>query len=89
MSESRFDSLIDWRYHPQMIMVLGFAGCLFANLQDGGPFWAALIAAAVMTLPACLLLFIPYAVSVWVLAVLLLLPQAIRLMLRRPASTAR
>jgi predicted lysophospholipase L1 biosynthesis ABC-type transport system permease subunit len=89
MPKNCFDRLIDWPHHPAMIMILGFASGLIATLSGDTSLWSAVIAAALLTLPICLLLFIPYVVSVWVLAALLALLQAIRARFRHPSPATR
>jgi len=77
MSKNSFDRIIDWPYHPQMIIAVAFAGCFVAATQGGGPAWAALIVSAIVAPFGALLLFLPYLVTVVVLAALLSLFQAI------------
>ena len=78
MPQNIFYRIIDWPYHPNMIMTLVFIACFFAAMQGDGPIWAALIAASIGMPFAVLLLFAPYAISVWVIAVLFSLLQAIQ-----------
>lgn len=77
MSKNSFDRIMDWPYHPQMIIAIAFAGCFVAATQGGGPAWAALIASAIIAPFAALLLFLPYLVIVVALAALLTLLQSI------------
>lgn len=88
MPKSIFDRVMGWPYHPQTIIAIAFIGCVAAMIQGNGPLWAALIASAVVAPIAALLLFLPYFVSVAVLAALFSLPQAIRSALRQSAPTA-
>jgi hypothetical protein len=78
MSKSIFERIMDWPYHPHMMITLGFAGCFTAAMQGGGSIWAGLIAAAFTAPFAALLLFLPYLVIVVVLAALFSLLQAIQ-----------
>ncbi|MGZ4954446.1 MAG: hypothetical protein ACXV8Q_04975 [Methylobacter sp.] len=84
---TNFDRIINWPYHPQTIIATAFISCVTAMMQGDGPLWAALIASAFIAPIAALLLFLPYFVSVAVLAALLSLPQAIRSALRRSVPT--
>lgn len=77
MPKTNFDRIIGWPYHPQMIIAITFAGCFLAAVQGGGPAWAALIISAIVAPFGALLLFLPYLVTVVVLAALLSLFQAI------------
>jgi hypothetical protein len=88
MPKSIFDRIVDWPYHPQTILGSAFVGCFIATMQGDGPIWAALVVAAVTAPFAALLLFLPYFVSVAVLAALFSLPQAIQSALHRSAPTA-
>ncbi len=77
MPKNSFDHIIDWPYHPQMIIAITFAGCFVAAIHGGGTAWAALIVSAIVAPFGALLLFLPYLVTVVVLAALLSLFQAI------------
>jgi hypothetical protein len=81
MSKNSFDRIMDWPYHPQMIMTTAYIFCFTACMQNGAPIWAELIAVAVavaiVTPFAALLLFLPYLITIVVLAALFSLPQAI------------
>lgn len=77
MSKNSFDRIMDWPYHPQMIIAIAFAGCFVVTTQGGRPAWAALIVAAIIAPFAALLLFLPYVVIVVALAALLTLLQSI------------
>jgi len=78
MPKSIFDSIIDWPYHPQTIIVLSFAGCFVATMQGDGPVWAALVASAIFVPVAALVLFMPYLAGVMLLASVLSLPSLFR-----------
>lgn len=84
MPKSNFDRIMDWPYHPQIIIAAGFACAYAAAMQGDGPIWAALIVAAFAAPLAGLLLFLPYFVSIWILAVSAALLEALESM-RKPA----
>lgn len=84
MSKNSFDRIINWPYHPQMIIAIGFACSYAATMQGDGPIWAGLIVAAFVGPWIGLLVFLPYIASVWMLAVLASLLQAIRPRLLNP-----
>ncbi len=78
MPTSIFDRIINWPYHPHLIMTLSFVGFFIAAMQEQTPAWAALIAAAIAMPFIALVAFVPYVVIVALLSVLLSLPQAMR-----------
>jgi hypothetical protein len=78
MPKSAFDRIIDWPFHPQMIIAIAFACCFILSMQGDSPTWAALIVAAIAAPVAAFALFLPYLLSITLLAALLSLPQAIR-----------
>jgi hypothetical protein len=78
MPKSIFDRIMDWPYHPPLIMTLAFVGGFTAAMQGGGPLWAGLIAAAFMAPFAALILFLPYLFAVTLLAFVLSLSSLIR-----------
>jgi hypothetical protein len=77
MSKSSFDRIMDWPYHPQMIIAIAFVGFFVASMHGDGPAWAAVIASAIVAPFAALLLFLPYLIIIVVLAALFSLLQAI------------
>jgi len=90
MPKSVFDRIMDWPYHPQMIIAIAFACCFILSMQGDSPItWAALIAAAIVAPVAAFVLFLPYLFSVTLLAALLSLPQAIRAFLHCSDQKAR
>jgi len=78
MPKSIFDRIVDWPYHPQIILGIAFVGCFIATIQGNGPAWAALTASAFFTPIAALLLFLPYLIVIMLLAFVLSLPSLIR-----------
>ncbi|MEE7626693.1 hypothetical protein V3O24_11015 [Methylobacter sp. Wu8] len=84
MPKSSFDRITDWPYHPQIIMAAGFVCAYAAAMQGDGPIWAALIVAAFAAPLVGFLLFLPYFVSIWILAVSASLLEAMQSM-RKPA----
>lgn len=78
MPKSIFERVMDWPYHPQAIIALSFAGCFVATMQGDGPVWAALVASAIFSPIAALVLFFPYFIAVMLLAFVLSLHSLIR-----------
>lgn len=82
MPKSIFDRIVDWPYHPQMMLTIAYALCFTACIQSGAPAWAELIAVAIavaIVAPfAAMMLFLPYVFIVSVLALLLSLPQVMQ-----------
>lgn len=84
MSNNSFDRIINWPYHPQMIIAIGFACSYAATMLGDGSIRAGLIVAIFVGPWIGLLVFLPYSVIVWILAVLASLLQAIRPSLLNP-----
>jgi len=66
MKKNRFDQIMDWDYHPHVLLFLGFMVGYY--LTDDDFSLAALIASAIAMPLIALILFIPYLVIVWVVA---------------------
>jgi len=66
MSRHVFDCVIDWDFHPQVILCLGFVVAYY--LMGSGLSLATLIAAAFAMPFLAVLLFIPYLVVVVIVA---------------------
>jgi len=79
MPKNSFDSIMDWDYHPQIILMLSF--CIAYELGGGGLSLALIISSAVAMPFIAIPLFLPYLAIVMLLAALLSLPQAIQLIL--------
>lgn len=77
VSKNSYERIISWPYHPQMIIAAGFVCAYAAVMQGDGPIWAALIVAAFAGPLLGFLLFLPYVVSIWILAVLLEAMQSV------------
>lgn len=76
MSENKTDSIMDWQYHPQLILILSF--CI-AYILGSGELSLALIISSTVAMPfIAIALFLPYLAVVMLLAALLSLPQAMQ-----------
>jgi hypothetical protein len=90
MVENCFFRIMDWPYHPRLIMLSGFLVSLYAGMSGSdAPLWAGLVASAFITPFMAVFLFIPYLITVVVLAALFSLLQAMRTKFHRPFPAAR
>lgn len=78
MSKNNYDRIINWPHHHHMILAVSFLFAFFASMPGEGPVWPALIAATIAMPFVGIFVFTPYVLSIWLLAVLFSLPQAIR-----------
>ena len=74
-----FYRIMDWPYHPRVIITLGFLVSLYTSMSYGdAPLWAGLIASAIVMPFIPIFLFSPYLLTVVVLAAMYSLLRAIR-----------
>ena len=90
MIKNCFSRIINWPHHANVSMSLCFVVCFlyfFNTIEGDYRLIASLINAAIITPILCVLLTIPYLITVAVLAALFSLLRAIQTRFRRPFPT--
>lgn len=73
-----FNRIIDWPYHPQLVLGLSFVICFFAALQTSANLIASLFVAGISFSFLSLILIIPYIILIGVLALICALVEVIK-----------